>query len=285
MSGGCLDGVCGCLTVSGSYLGVSGRCLGEYRCHINHKQLNRSRYTKLLSFLPVTSCSQIGAKWQFHTFDWSWGFFWSQVADFCSKWLVLVHYKGLGGWHCQILIWPIYQYTLTICGRIFAWKKVDQDLSSLQHSQPQPKTHRPTHLVWTSLWFLWLCELRWKVFVLPRRENCLEFVSSSQCWSPLLSAHVDNRQCIAMSVNDHHHWFKRKDTWTKVTSTLGPLFLLDWSECNLWMIWVKSFSMNRWTVGRVKFSCVNFLRLTSRLLSWSQTVTDRHEAPNDLLDV
>ena len=29
MSGGCLDGVCGCLTVSGSYLGVSGRCLGE----------------------------------------------------------------------------------------------------------------------------------------------------------------------------------------------------------------------------------------------------------------
>ena len=112
MSGGCLDGVCGCLTVSGSYLGVSGRCLGEYRCHINHKQLNRSRYTKLLSFLPVTSCSQIGAKWQFHTFDWSWGFFWSQVADFCSKWLVLVHYKGLGGWHCQILISPIYQYTL-----------------------------------------------------------------------------------------------------------------------------------------------------------------------------
>ena len=114
MSGGCLDGVCGCLTVSGSYLGVSGRCLGEYRCHINHKQLNRSRYTKLLSFLPVTSCSQIGAKWQFHTFDWAWGFFWSQVADFCSKWLVLVHYKGLGGWHCQILIWPIYQYTLLI---------------------------------------------------------------------------------------------------------------------------------------------------------------------------
>ena len=36
MSVGCLDGVLGCLTVSGSYLGVSGRCLGEYRCHINH---------------------------------------------------------------------------------------------------------------------------------------------------------------------------------------------------------------------------------------------------------
>ena len=43
MSGGCPDGVCGCLTVSGSYLGVSGRCLGKYRCHINHKQLNISR--------------------------------------------------------------------------------------------------------------------------------------------------------------------------------------------------------------------------------------------------
>ena len=57
-AGGCLDGVCGCLTVSGSYLGVSGRCLGEYRCHINHKQLNRSCHIKLLPFLPVTSLSQ-----------------------------------------------------------------------------------------------------------------------------------------------------------------------------------------------------------------------------------
>ena len=51
MSGGCLDGVSGCLTVSGSYLGLSGRCLGEYRCHINHKQLNRSCHIKLLPFL------------------------------------------------------------------------------------------------------------------------------------------------------------------------------------------------------------------------------------------
>ena len=58
VSAGCLDGVCGCLTVSGSYLGVSGRCLGEYRCHINHKQLNRSCHIKLLPFLPVTSLSQ-----------------------------------------------------------------------------------------------------------------------------------------------------------------------------------------------------------------------------------
>ena len=44
-----------CLWVSGSYLGVSGRCLGQYRCHKNHKQLNRSRHIKLLPFLPVAS--------------------------------------------------------------------------------------------------------------------------------------------------------------------------------------------------------------------------------------
>ena len=49
MSEGCLDGVCGCLTVSVSYLGVSGICLGEYRCHKNHKQLNRSRH---IAFSP-----------------------------------------------------------------------------------------------------------------------------------------------------------------------------------------------------------------------------------------
>ena len=58
MSGECLDGVCGSPTVSGSYLGVSSRCLGEYRCHINHKQLNRSRQIKLLPFLPVTNLGQ-----------------------------------------------------------------------------------------------------------------------------------------------------------------------------------------------------------------------------------
>ena len=51
VSAGCLDGVCGCLWVSGSYLGVCGRCLGEYRCHIDHKQLNRSCHIKLLPFL------------------------------------------------------------------------------------------------------------------------------------------------------------------------------------------------------------------------------------------
>ena len=44
--------------MSGSYLGVSGICLGEYRCHLNHKQLNRSRDIKLLPFLPVTSNGQ-----------------------------------------------------------------------------------------------------------------------------------------------------------------------------------------------------------------------------------
>ena len=55
MSGGCLDGVCECLPVSGSYLGVSGRCLGEYRCH---KQLDRGSHIELLPILPVTSLGQ-----------------------------------------------------------------------------------------------------------------------------------------------------------------------------------------------------------------------------------
>ena len=55
MSGGCLDGVCECLPVSGSYLGVSGRCLGEYRYH---KQLDIGSYIELLPFLPVTSLGQ-----------------------------------------------------------------------------------------------------------------------------------------------------------------------------------------------------------------------------------
>ena len=35
------------------------------------------------------------------------------MADFCSKWPVLVHYKVLGGGHLKILNSPIYQYTLT----------------------------------------------------------------------------------------------------------------------------------------------------------------------------
>ena len=58
VSAGCLDGVCGCLTESVSYHGVSRRCLGEFRCHIDHKQLNRSRHIKLLPFLRVTSHCQ-----------------------------------------------------------------------------------------------------------------------------------------------------------------------------------------------------------------------------------
>ena len=52
ISGGLLDGVCGSLTVSGSYLGVSSRCLGEFTCHIDHKRLNKSCHIKLLPFLP-----------------------------------------------------------------------------------------------------------------------------------------------------------------------------------------------------------------------------------------
>ena len=55
MSGECLDGVCGSPTVSRSYLGVSGRCLGEYRYH---KQLDIGSYIELLPFLPVTSLGQ-----------------------------------------------------------------------------------------------------------------------------------------------------------------------------------------------------------------------------------
>ena len=93
---------------------VFGRCLGVYRCHINWKLLNKSHNIKTLPFLPVTSHRQIGAKWPFQTFHWARGFFWGQVADFWTKWLVLVHYKVLGGWHRQILISPIYQYTLVI---------------------------------------------------------------------------------------------------------------------------------------------------------------------------
>ena len=31
---------------------------GEYRCHINHKQLKRSHHIKLLPFLPMTSHGQ-----------------------------------------------------------------------------------------------------------------------------------------------------------------------------------------------------------------------------------
>ena len=50
-----------CLWVSGSYLEVSGRCLGEFRCHINHKQLNISRHIKLLPLLPVASNEQKSA--------------------------------------------------------------------------------------------------------------------------------------------------------------------------------------------------------------------------------
>merc|ERR1712218_459733 len=53
-----------------------------------------------------------GAKWPFWTFHRARGFFWAREADFCTRWPVLVHYKVLGGWHPQILISPIYQYTL-----------------------------------------------------------------------------------------------------------------------------------------------------------------------------
>ena len=41
--------------VSGWGVRVSGRCLGVYLCHINWKQLNKSRNIKLLPFLSVPS--------------------------------------------------------------------------------------------------------------------------------------------------------------------------------------------------------------------------------------
>ena len=53
MSGGCLDGVCGCPTVSGSYLGVSGRHLGEYRWHINHIEVVISSYCLFSQWPPI----------------------------------------------------------------------------------------------------------------------------------------------------------------------------------------------------------------------------------------
>ena len=50
-----------CLWVSDAVWIISGgvwQMSGEYRCHINHKQLNRSHHIKLLPFLPVTSHGQ-----------------------------------------------------------------------------------------------------------------------------------------------------------------------------------------------------------------------------------
>ena len=54
MSGGCLWVSDGVWIISGGVWWMSG----DYRCHINHKQLNRSRHINLVSFLPETSHSQ-----------------------------------------------------------------------------------------------------------------------------------------------------------------------------------------------------------------------------------
>ena len=62
-----------CLGVSEWCRRVSGRCLGWYRCHMNWKQLNKSRYIHLFLFLPVTSLGQIGAEcpvWFFEESRW-----------------------------------------------------------------------------------------------------------------------------------------------------------------------------------------------------------------------
>ena len=47
-----------CLWVSDGVWIISWGCLADVRCHINHKQLNRSRHINLVSFLPETSHSQ-----------------------------------------------------------------------------------------------------------------------------------------------------------------------------------------------------------------------------------
>ena len=120
----------------------------------------------------------------------------------------------------------------------------------------------------------------------PLKENCLDFVSSSQCGSPLSPAKIKKlpvpitkwhwskifkqywfkrftryRLRINWSKKIKHYWFKMycfseiqttfdtdlKDTWTKVMSILGLLSLLNCSECNLWMIWAEAiFSFDDW---------------------------------------
>ena len=87
---GCLDGVCGCQTVSGSYLGVSGRCLGEYRCHKNLKQLNNSYDIKLMHFLPVTKWWQNG---HFTLLKGSGGKFWDRMLIFSPNALYTITTK------------------------------------------------------------------------------------------------------------------------------------------------------------------------------------------------
>ena len=96
MSGGCLDGVCECQTVSGSYLGRSGICLGEYRCHINHKQLNRSRDIKQMAFLPVTSQGQIRGISVKSDIARAGPFFAQRIWSFRQNFLYLCMGSGLG---------------------------------------------------------------------------------------------------------------------------------------------------------------------------------------------
>ena len=52
VSGGCLDGVWGCLAVSGRCLSMSG----FDRYQINWKQLNKYHGIQILLFLPVAAC-------------------------------------------------------------------------------------------------------------------------------------------------------------------------------------------------------------------------------------
>ena len=61
-----------------------------------------------------------------HTFHWSGGFLWPGVAHFVTKWPILVHYKVLRGWQCQILTLHIYHTPLVKARNILLGKAVKE---------------------------------------------------------------------------------------------------------------------------------------------------------------
>ena len=95
----------GVWVVSGWCLRVSGRCLGCM--DVIWIENNWTRVIIWICFL-FSQWPPGAEKEQNDHFT----LFTVPVADFCSKWPVLVHYKVLGGGHLQILNSPIYQYTL-----------------------------------------------------------------------------------------------------------------------------------------------------------------------------
>ena len=97
----------GVWVVSGWCLRVSGRCLGCM--DVIWIENNWTRVIIWICFL-FSQWPPGAEKEQNDHFT----LFTVPVADFCSKWPVLVHYKVLGGGHLQILISPIYKYTLVL---------------------------------------------------------------------------------------------------------------------------------------------------------------------------